>query len=645
MKTEAKKITKKIVACMLTVLIILSLVNITALAKSEVNLEDIYEFNGHYYKIVMEFDNTWVDAKEKCEKAGGYLACITSLEEQSFIEKINTDYICGWIGGTCSEKGQWYWISGEDFDYTNWEEGEPSGNGENCLAVWPYVWNDLSYDNLDEQEGFICEWNSLEDIGTFPEEPTEEEPSENDPDKDELLPEDVLANGFIYKYKDHYYSAYYVLGYTWTDAKEYCENAGGYLAVITDQEEQAFVEKVNDEFENLWIGGYRDNKFNWYWINGEEFNYTNWMDGEPNDSDNVVSNENRLTLWPVEWNDINENNVLEQSGFICEWNSVYDMTGIDEPEDKNIEEDTGVEETKPIDKPEIPTEEPTEEPTDKPEFPTEVPTEDPSEIPSEEPTTAPTEPTGCKHNWIKDVVIKEPSCTEYGEEIYICEYCEKTKTEIIPSPGHQFDEGYVEWEADCSEEGEMIYTCENCEYEKSVVIPKLEHTIVIDEAIPPTCVFEGYSEGSYCDECGETIVEQEIIPALGHDIVVLDEIKATYFETGLKNKKICTVCDKVISKGKVTPKLKLSTPVVQLTAGKKKITVKYSKVTGATAFQIKCKKGKKTDIRVFETTGDITAVISGLKKGKYKVQVRAMVEKNDTIVCSKWSKVKKLKVK
>ena len=41
--------------------------------------------------------------------------------------------------------------------------------------------------------------------------------------------------------------------------------------------------------------------------------------GEPNDSHNVVSNENCVAVWPLYWNDLNENNTFETSGFICEW--------------------------------------------------------------------------------------------------------------------------------------------------------------------------------------------------------------------------------------------------------------------------------------------------------------------------------------
>ena len=50
--------------------------------------------------------------------------------------------------------------------------------------------------------------------------------------------------------------------------------------------------------------------------------YTNWDEGEPNNSSNVISNENCVAVWPDYWNDMNYANTYEQSGFICEWDEI-----------------------------------------------------------------------------------------------------------------------------------------------------------------------------------------------------------------------------------------------------------------------------------------------------------------------------------
>ena len=110
---------------------------------------------------------------------------------------------------------------------------------------------------------------------------------------------------------------------SWSEAKACCEEKGGHLATITSAAEQAFIESINSS--QKWIGGYRNDDNVWRWVTGEAWAYTNWADGEPNDSSNVISNENRVAVWPVKWNDLNENS-REQSGFICEWD--YDNVDI-----------------------------------------------------------------------------------------------------------------------------------------------------------------------------------------------------------------------------------------------------------------------------------------------------------------------------
>lgn len=108
---------------------------------------------------------------------------------------------------------------------------------------------------------------------------------------------------------------------TWEEAKAKCEEAGGHLATITSKEEMDYIyETLNLGNGRYWIGAYRDEDFNWMWVTGEEWNYTNWNEGEPNDSSNVRSNENRVATWEQgKWNDLNEKNTGEQNGYICEW--------------------------------------------------------------------------------------------------------------------------------------------------------------------------------------------------------------------------------------------------------------------------------------------------------------------------------------
>ncbi len=122
-----------------------------------------YNFNGHTYKF---FDTkmTWNQAKETCEKMGGHLATFTSQEEWMFIYK----YICDnekqyWLGGNDADnEGEWMWITGENWNYSDWCSNEPNndyGGTEDYLGTYTstYQWND--YRDI-EQLGFICEWDN-----------------------------------------------------------------------------------------------------------------------------------------------------------------------------------------------------------------------------------------------------------------------------------------------------------------------------------------------------------------------------------------------------------------------------------------------------------------------------------------------------
>ena len=71
----------------------------------------------------------------------------------------------------------------------------------------------------------------------------------------------------------------------WYDAKDYCESMGGYLATINSQKEHEFV------YNNLgsvsphdcWLGGTDEVvEGEWEWITDENFDYTRWMAGAPN---------------------------------------------------------------------------------------------------------------------------------------------------------------------------------------------------------------------------------------------------------------------------------------------------------------------------------------------------------------------------
>lgn len=130
----------------------------------------LYEFDGHKYAYVATA-LLWNEAKEVCEKWGGHLAYIESVEEDRFISSINkSDYVA--LGGWDEPaEGIWTWTDGSEFTYTNWSYGEPNNSASAQDHLFMYAngkWDDGYY---YIKAPFICEWeeNTQNAIGKIAE--------------------------------------------------------------------------------------------------------------------------------------------------------------------------------------------------------------------------------------------------------------------------------------------------------------------------------------------------------------------------------------------------------------------------------------------------------------------------------------------
>jgi hypothetical protein len=95
---------------------------------------------GHYYDaIAFPSGITWNDAKTFAENStysgmNGHLATVTSADENSYIVNnlggplaITTFFLGGFQpAGSPEPGGNWQWITGESWSFTNWVPGEPN---------------------------------------------------------------------------------------------------------------------------------------------------------------------------------------------------------------------------------------------------------------------------------------------------------------------------------------------------------------------------------------------------------------------------------------------------------------------------------------------------------------------------------------
>jgi len=131
-------------------------------------------FGGHRYELV-DGQLTWEQARIEAERRGGHLATITSREENAAVIRafgavLDDADTFFWIGASrASSDAQWLWVTGEPFEFTDWEIKQPDANTFPAyLQFWhppkesALRWDDTPYFQAHSLHwrGFLIEWDS-----------------------------------------------------------------------------------------------------------------------------------------------------------------------------------------------------------------------------------------------------------------------------------------------------------------------------------------------------------------------------------------------------------------------------------------------------------------------------------------------------
>ena len=190
-----------------------------------------------------------------------------------------------------------------------------------------------------------------------------------------------------------------------------------------------------------------------------------------------------------------------------------------------------------------------------------------------------------EHTWDSGKITTAATCNGKGIKTYTCTGCNATRTEEIPSTGHQhtelrnvkaatcaqegytgdayckdcntkltagkvlpktdhtWDSGKITTVATCSGKGIKTYTCTGCNATRTEEIMSTGHQHTeLRNATVATCAQEGYTGDTYCKDCNTKLTSGNVIPKTDH---IWDSGKVTQNATctakGIKTF-TCTVC-------------------------------------------------------------------------------------------------------
>ena len=268
--------------------------------------------------------------------------------------------------------------------------------------------------------------------------------------------------------------------------------------------------------------------------------------------------------------------------------------------------------------------------------------------------------------------VKEPTCTEKGEDLYTCTICNGTETREVAATGHDTelvnvkeptctDFGYTGDEV-CKKCNQVVKSGKNIEPNGHKYLATMFTKYEIQESMGLKYKYSYEAEHWICKNCDYERIDTdyttwklvgwiladgtEVEKEDGCNYVYIRDENGNFVPQKVENTTITrpTTNTNVATKAPRETTTKVKVPAkVKISSAKnlkgKKIAIKWKKVKKATKYQVKAVLGNKV---ITKTTTKTSCTIKKLKRKKtYKIYVRAYNKAG----YGKWSKVKKVYIK
>uniref|UniRef100_UPI00359023F9 macrophage mannose receptor 1-like isoform X2 n=1 Tax=Myxine glutinosa TaxID=7769 RepID=UPI00359023F9 len=209
----------------------------------------------------------WVSANLVCHSKGAQLTTISNAVEEAFLlSLIGTNiHTKVWIGLSDQNKDRdFVWTDNSPLVYSNWAEGEPSFDSNDCVFMNP-VSGQWKLEGCHTSNSFICYRY-----------------------EDPLLEPQVTPSPGAMTIDGRTYTVIKEPS-SWWQARQACSDIGDKLATVPDVIHQAFL-TVRAAYlgRSLWIGLRSNKTGTFFWQDSSEVVYTGWTTQPPHTSESCV---------------------------------------------------------------------------------------------------------------------------------------------------------------------------------------------------------------------------------------------------------------------------------------------------------------------------------------------------------------------